>query len=412
MGQATLVSSAALVVDSETVIPGGALVFCGDEVLACGALAEVEARFPQAKRWDLSYLVILPGLVNAHSHLCFSHLRKRVPFDGSFAAWVAEVGASALHDSEEAFAGAIREGAAESRGSGTAAAGEATPRWELCGTFDDSGLGGVVFLEIFSFSENTIARLERELPGLAAKNVAIGVSPHAPYTVDAGTYRECAAFARANAMRMMTHLSESTEELQLLQDGGGPLAEYFDRRAAPGGAQWEAPGMSPIAYALSLGVLGPTTLIAHANYVTPEEIRMLADSGTHVVFCPGSHAFFGHTRHPVEELLSAGVNVALGTDSLASNDSLCLLGEVRRLRERHPAIEPATALRMATENGARALGLEGRYGTLEVGRSASFVGVRPRADAELARDAVIAAALEARVEVSVVGGEMAGTSGG
>ena len=412
MGQTTVVSSGALVVDGATVVAGGALAFRGDELLACGPAAEVGARFPEAARWDLSDLVVLPAFVNAHSHLCFSHLRERVPFEGSFAAWVMQVGGSALFDSEEAFAEATRDGAEKCMRTGTAAVGDATPRWRTVGPLDASGLGGVLFLEVFSFGPSdspSMLQLEKQLPQLAAKHLSIGLSPHAPYTVDAQTYREAAAFARANALRLMTHLAETQEELPLLRDGSGPLAELFNARAAPHRAQWRAPGMSPMAYAASLGVLGPKTLIAHANYVSAEEIDMLADTGTHVAFCPRSHAFFRHPRHPVEELLSAGVNVALGTDSLASNESLAMLEEIRRVREAHPAIEPAAALRMATENGARALGIEGRYGTLAPGKSASFVGIRPAAGSELAADRAIEAALDpgAEAEVSVIAGKRA-----
>jgi cytosine/adenosine deaminase-related metal-dependent hydrolase len=406
MGQTTVVGTAALVVDSQTVIPRGALAVSGDEVLACGTAAEVGERFPDAARLDLSELVVLPAFVNAHSHLCFSHLRQSVPCEGSFAAWVIEVGESALFDADDTFPAATRAGAEECRRTGTAAVGDATPRWGIWEALDESGLGGVLFLEIFSFSENTIAQLERELPALAAKHLSIGVSPHAPYTVDAETYRECVAFARANDMRLMTHLAESAEELEFLHDGTGPLAEYFDRRGESEGASWQARGMPPIAYAASLGLLGPRTLIAHGNYLSAAEIGMLADAGAHVVFCPGSHGFFGHPPHPVEDLLSTGVNVALGTDSLASNESLCMRAEAQRLREAHPAIEPAAALRMATENGARALGIEGRYGTLAPGKSASFVGIRVLQRAELTPETVIGAALEAELEVSVIAGQM------
>jgi cytosine/adenosine deaminase-related metal-dependent hydrolase len=315
-----------------------------------------------------------------------------------------------LYDSDAWLTAGTRQGAAECLGTGTAAVGDSTPRWRTSAVLDESGLGGVVFLEVFGFGgtghENTLKQLEHELAALVGKHVGIGVSPHAPYTADAETYRECAAFARANGMRLMTHLAETTEELELLERGQGALAEFFNRRAGPSGAAFCAPGLSPIAYAASLDVLGPTTVIAHANYVSDDDIRMLADSGAHVAFCPGSHAFFRHPRHPVERLLSAGVNVALGTDSLASNDSLSMLVELRRVRETYPGIEPATALRMATENGARALGVEGRYGTLAPGKTASFVGIRPPRDVGLSAATAITAALaqEACPAVSVMAG--------
>ena len=411
MGSTTVVTSAALVVDADTVILGGWLAFSGDEIVGCGAPGELEGRFQRASRWDFSDLILLPAFVNAHTHLCFSHLRHRVPFRDTFTAWLIEVGATALSDSDDAFAAATREGAAECMRTGTAAVGDATPRWGIWGTLDESGLGGVLFLEVFGFggagSENTVGQLERELPELAAKHLGVGVSPHAPYTADAQTYRDCAAFARANDMRLMTHLAETAEEVELLQHGHGPLADFFNLRAAPLGASWQPPGMSPIAYAASLGALGPTTLIAHANYVSSEDIGMMADAGAHVAFCPRSHAFFRHPRHPVEEFLSAGINVALGTDSLASNDSLSMLEEMRDLRQRHPAIQPHVALRMATENGAKALGIESRYGTLAPGKSASFVAIRPAGKAQVTRETAMGAALEgeAEIEASLIAGK-------
>jgi cytosine/adenosine deaminase-related metal-dependent hydrolase len=144
--------------------------------------------------------------------------------------------------------------------------------------------------------------------------------------------------------------------------------------------------------------------LAHLNYPSEHDIDLVAEAGAHVAFCPGSHRFFGHDPHPVEALLDAGVTVALGTDSLASNESLSMLREVRLLRASHPAISAAEALAMATRNGALALGIGDRYGALRPGMSASFVAIRP-ADETLATDPLEAAlSEESSMEVVVIEG--------
>ena len=138
---------------------------------------------------------------------------------------------------------------------------------------------------------------------------------------------------------------------------------------------WQTPGLTPIQYLNETGILRNHPLLIHCNYVTDEEISVIKFSGASVAFCPRSHHFFGHANHPVQKLLDAGINVGLGTDSLASNETLSILDEMKFLSLRH-SISPNTLLTMATINGAKALGLESMVGQIKEGLEADLCGVR------------------------------------
>ena len=138
---------------------------------------------------------------------------------------------------------------------------------------------------------------------------------------------------------------------------------------------WQAPGLTPIHYLKETGILRSHPVLIHCNYVTDEEISLIKSSGASVAFCPRSHCFFGHTNHPVRKFLDAGINVGLGTDSLASNDTLSILDEMKYLSLNN-SIPPATLLAMATINGAKALGLESKTGQIKAGLEADLCGVR------------------------------------
>jgi cytosine/adenosine deaminase-related metal-dependent hydrolase len=160
----------------------------------------------------------------------------------------------------------------------------------------------------------------------------------------------------------------------LLATGGGPLADLFRERGFWDSA-WEPPGRSPVEHLKRLGVLSPRTLAVHSVHLDHADRSTLQTSGATVVACPRSNARLGVGRAPIPELLRAGVPVALGTDSLASVPDLDLFSEIAALREQHPSVSPAAVLRMATLNGARALGLADRLGSIEAGKLSALIVV-------------------------------------
>jgi cytosine/adenosine deaminase-related metal-dependent hydrolase len=170
----------------------------------------------------------------------------------------------------------------------------------------------------------------------------------------------------------MTHLAETKEEGEFLAKGTGPLMDLVRERGWLKG-KWEPPGKSPVEYLAGLEVLGRGTLLAHLNYPSPSDIELVAKSGASVAFCPRSHRFFRHEPYPLNALLSARINVCLGTDSLASNESLSLLEEARMVAKDFPHLSPSLIFAMSTANGAVSLGLGGKIGVIARGAWANLL---------------------------------------
>jgi cytosine/adenosine deaminase-related metal-dependent hydrolase len=213
-------------------------------------------------------------------------------------------------------------------------------------------------------------RLTGALPG----RVRVGVSPHAPYTASPQLIRELVSLAATRRMPVALHLAESPEELLLLAEGRGPFQEILEERG-----MWDpwviGRGSSPLDY-LRMLTRAPKSLVVHGNYLDHAALAMMARhaGAMSLVYCPRTHAHFGHTRYPLAEALALGVPVALGTDSLASSPDLSLLAEMREAAARHPHVSPEAILRMGTLSGAEAMGLDD-VGAIRLGAHADLVTV-------------------------------------
>jgi cytosine/adenosine deaminase-related metal-dependent hydrolase len=206
--------------------------------------------------------------------------------------------------------------------------------------------------------------------------VTLGLAPHAPYSVSPALIQELAAMARLRGLPFSIHLSETAAELEFVRSGTGQLRELLVERGAWDPA-WTPPGASPVRYLADLGVLsagaaGARGLAVHCNYLEDEDIQILKRGRLVPTWCPGSHQFFGHRRHPAPELLDAGVPVALGTDSPASNAGLNMLREVRLAGQAYPKVDRDVWVRAATLTAAEGLGLGALTGSLEVGKAADL----------------------------------------
>lgn len=198
------------------------------------------------------------------------------------------------------------------------------------------------------------------------------LSPHAPYSTAPEVYREAIAYCRQRGLPICAHLSETREEAEFLATGTGPFRTLLEHRELWDGS-FAPPGCSPVQYAESLGLLELQPLLAHVNYAGDEDIQLMAKRGCSVVYCPRTHRFFEHAPHRYRDMLGAGLNVCLGTDSLASSPSLSILDELRFLRRLDDLSSDSLLLEMGTIRGARALGLESQLGSLEPGKRADFV---------------------------------------
>jgi cytosine/adenosine deaminase-related metal-dependent hydrolase len=204
-----------------------------------------------------------------------------------------------------------------------------------------------------------------------SEHLRIGVSPHAPYTVEAEGYARCLAFAKAMDRPLATHLAETAEEATFLADHTGPFRHLWE----VGVNAWDdsVPRFAggPIRFASEIGLLDYPTLLAHVNYCDDDELSILADGKASVVYCPRTHEFFGHPPHRWREMLACGINVAAGTDSCASSPDLNLVDDLRLLHRLAPEISPVEIWEMATTRAAKAVAMAD-VGAIGAGCRADF----------------------------------------
>ena len=315
---------------------------------------------------DAGRALLMPGLVNAHCHLEQSYLHGRLRPGRPFAGWLRALVPTSRGRSPARWKAAVRAGLARLARHGTTAVGDICNRAPmLIGELRRDPIRKVVYSEVLGpFPQR------EEQTWRAAARLREGVSPHAPYTTSPDAYRRCVR----SRMPMATHVAETREELRYLRTMDGDLRRLLEHFEAPPPFR-RPPRTTPIRYLDRLGVLKPRVVLIHTNYLTAADVALIARRGCATVFCPGSHAFFGHRNHPVRRLRRAGVRVALGTDSLASNRDLSMLREMRLLRE-GTGIDAPTALRMATRDGAAALfGRRARIGVLRRGWAADLTAV-------------------------------------
>jgi len=326
-----------------------------------------------AEVFDWGDAIILPGLVNAHTHLELTAFHRRLTEFSSFTDWALRLIHERRSWTEEDYRSSTEEGARLALHSGTTLAGDIASGngWDA---LSGARPRRVVFEETLGPApglaepamDKIRALFDQADRGDARPLEVHAVSPHAPYSTSGELYRRAAAFAQNRKTPWTTHAAETVEELRFFETGDGEFREFLARLGAlPENRR--APGMHPVAWLDAMGILGPSCLLAHCNYLDDDAITRIARSKSSVVYCPRSHAFFGHENHPVRRLLDAGINVALGTDSLASNDSLSMIDEMRYLYARRKDLAPGEILRAATVHGAAALGFAGRLGCLAPG---------------------------------------------
>jgi cytosine/adenosine deaminase-related metal-dependent hydrolase len=237
-----------------------------------------------------------------------------------------------------------------------------------------------VFLELIGLEpERITSALEAARVHVAAGRQSArwqpGLSPHAPYSVHPRLLDAVISRMARERVPLAFHLAESREELDLLGSGAGPFRELLQDMGVwtPGTIR---PGTRPLDYLARLA-RASRSLVIHGNYLDDEEIALVAEHAERmaVVYCPRTHAYFGHAAYPLEKMLSAGVSVALGTDSRASSPDLDLLAEMRAASDKHATVPRETILRLTTLGGAAALGRAREIGTIEPGKLADLTAV-------------------------------------
>jgi cytosine/adenosine deaminase-related metal-dependent hydrolase len=327
---------------------------------------------PDAPERDLGAGVLMPGLVNAHCHLELSHLRGRLDVSQGFVPWVRALvearGAARPETVREAIVLAVREVEA----SGTVALGDVSNALLHLDVLERSSLEAVVFYELIGLdpakaAEVLSAARERLAALGGTSRTRVRVAAHAPYSVSPELLRLLAGEGGPAAI----HVAESEAESRFLASGEGEWREFLAWRGL-GDVPFPARGQSPVGHLAGLGVLHSRLVAAHCVRTDGEDHRALARAGVHVALCPRSNRALGVGMAPVPELLSAGVRLCLGTDSLASAPNLDLWEDALALHREFPAIEPAAIVHMATRGGAEALGLPG-FGEIAPGARPGLV---------------------------------------
>lgn len=331
-------------------------------------------------RADHREVALMPGLVNAHTHLELSWMRGRVPPAPKFTDWVKRLFAvrgrpdGAL--SPEHIA-PIGDAIAEAQRAGTVAVGDISNSLRAVEPMLAAKLDGVVFHELLGFRERDGALLAatQALRTAAAKRGArVSLAPHAPYSTSPELFDAIRAAVNDSACNIMSvHLGESPEEVELLETGTGPWRRMLEMIGA-WRDDWEVPRCDPVSYLDRRGVIDAHTLVVHGVQFDGRALSRLAEIGATVVTCPRSNRWVGVGDPPIERFYRSGVNVAVGTDSLASVEDLNLFSELKTMRGLAPGVPAHAILESATANGARALGL-GDLGTLAPGKRAAIVSV-------------------------------------
>ncbi|MEM8947363.1 MAG: amidohydrolase family protein, partial [Planctomycetota bacterium] len=351
-------------------VNGGVVSIAEGQIVRIGNSAESGFRL-----YDLGDVALLPGFVNAHTHLEFSALPAPLGEPGvSLPNWIQMVIASRKQRSETSRA--IRRGLVESARAGVTTIGDiATSAYPKA--LSELSAEVVAFQEVIGFSSARRDSVFSELQArLAAeqKNKTVGISPHAPYTVHPDLLSRLVELADERRLPMAMHLAESREELQLLGENRGPFRELLEGRS-----MWDddvfARRLKPLDYLLQLSA-APRALIIHGNYLDAEELDFVAaNDHLAIVYCPRTHHFFGHDNYALADMLKRGANVAVGTDSRASNPDLSVLAELQFIAKQFADLNSQQILRLGTIAGARALGMDHRVGSLEVGKRANLTAV-------------------------------------
>jgi aminodeoxyfutalosine deaminase len=326
---------------------------------------------------DLSDHLLMPGFVNAHCHLGLSALESKLSPGKTFANWIGDLIPlnAALNDEERIRA--IGIGADEMKASGVTGLADYVADPALLDSIFDLGFRSVLFLETIGFQEEKAEAVAEEVEAILKNhepNCSLGIAPHAPYSVSAKLWQRLDQLAKKYGCLLSTHLAETDEEIQFIEKGEGPLVDLLkDMQVFD--MSWRVPGMTPARYLKSMNVLSGTVAV-HCNFI---EYDM--DTVQAAVFCPKSTCWFRRTHIlPVRKMLDAGIRVALGTDSLASNDSLNFLEEIRMADKLLPDVSRKEILMMATRFGGEILHLP--CGKIETGQKADIIGFRIAAQGE------------------------------
>ncbi|MEA3361894.1 MAG: amidohydrolase family protein [Thermodesulfobacteriota bacterium] len=384
-----------LVTTNAPPIEGGALLVHGDRIISVATLKEIKRNNPGVKVVDFHDALLVPLLINAHTHLeltdfgQWSKLAGEVAPPENFVDWILRLIRIKRNLSGKQYQLSLCHGIEQSVASGTGAVGDILAHHSVRKLYHSSPLLGSLFLETLGQDPAVVRRLKNELKETLKDDVVgsvkLGISPHSPYTISKDYLQSVYSYCQQQKIRCTTHLAESSEEVDFVERGHGDLAGRFYSQIG-----WEKylpqpSGLCPVEYLQQQGGLFPENLLVHGVQLNDAEIQLLAEKQMRLVLCPRSNAKLNVGKAPAGKLLQSGVKLALGTDSLASCDSLSVWDEIAFAHQWFEGeLDAPTLFAMATQGGAEALGLEDEIGTLEAGKLAGFQILRPQTSVAIA----------------------------
>jgi cytosine/adenosine deaminase-related metal-dependent hydrolase len=359
-------------------LENGAVVIDGNEIVAVGPAAEL-ARGDGVL--DLGDMALLPGFINAHCHLDYTMMRGAILRQPTFTAWVQRINALKRSLDSEDYLAAVRRGFGELMKWGTTTVCNIESFPELMPHLSALPMRTWWFYEMIDVrhritTNDVVAGALSFFQNRGSTLANFGLSPHAPFTASTSLYRLANDCAQSFHMPLTTHVAESHEEYEMFRHSRGPLYDFMASIRRPMG---DCGTMTPFAQLWKSGSINHQWLLVHMNELSEDDFQLLGSlppGGTpHIVHCPGSCAYFAHTPFQFQRLHEMGVNLCIGTDSLASTDSLSLLGELRRLWRAEPWLTAEQLLHMVTTNPARALRRGSQLGRVAPGAWADLIAL-------------------------------------
>jgi aminodeoxyfutalosine deaminase len=356
-------------------IENGAVAVLANRIIDVGRFADVKAR-NAGNTVDLGEQVLLPGLINAHCHLDYTCLRGKIAPQNSFTDWILAINAAKSELSAKDYFASINDGFEEAKRFGTTAIANLTAFPELIAKIQPP-IRTCWFAELIDIRapERADKLVDAAIEALK-QNSDWGLAPHALFTASKNLFRRCEEIAQREHILLTTHLAESHEETEMFRDASGPLYEFMKSIGRP---MDDCGNETPLGLFVGApsGRALPHWIVAHLNELTETDFELLErwNSKFHVVHCPRSHNYFGHRPFAFDRLRSLGFNICLGTDSLASNESLSLFDEMRVFQKNFPQVSPEEIFRTVTVNPARALRQENALGQIRPGFGADLIVV-------------------------------------
>lgn len=389
-------------------LEGGAILVDDDRIVAVGRLSELQQATAGAELVDFGDAVLLPPLINAHTHLELTDFpawaqqaNETEPANNRFVDWILQVIRVKRGQAAEAFVSSITRGLQLSLEAGTGAVADILSSPAACSAYQQTPLLGSVFYETLGrdpqLTRQQLSKTIKLFDDHPARQLKVGIAPHSIYTLSADYLEEVFALSKARPCPVSIHLAEPDAEVDLIRDGCGDLADTLFpfvgwQRFVP-----EASGLSPVAYLDAHNGLRSDVLLVHGVQVSADDVQRLKRNGCSMILCPRSNEQLGVGTAPVALYRESGIPLALGTDSLASNDSLSIWDELAAAARLYVSIlTPDELLQAATVNGARLLGLGDEIGTLAAGRGAHFqvVDVPVGADLTTLSEALVVAGVQ------------------